>query len=97
MPTTSSDYAARREMFDDIERAVLPILRSTFPLAVVKTRVVNQGENGAPRMGVVVQLDGVPFRKADGFEWRASLMRQDMNRDRDGQPPPIDRPGGNLQ
>lgn len=65
MPTISSDYAARREMFDDIDRAVLPILRGTFPLAVVKTRVVNQGENGAPRMGVVVQLDGVPFRKAE--------------------------------
>ena len=36
-------------------------------------------------------VTGMPYRKADGFEWRANLLRQDMQRDRDGLPPVIDR------
>lgn len=29
---------------------------------------------------------GMPYRKAEAFEWRVSLMRQDMERARNGQP-----------
>lgn len=32
-------------------------------------------------------VSGMPFRKADAFEWRANLVRQDEDRDRDGRPP----------
>lgn len=31
---------------------------------------------------------GIPYRDAGGFEWRATLLRQDEDRERNGAPPP---------
>ena len=39
------------------------------------------------------QVIGVPERRAEKFDWRVRLIRQDENRDRDGRPPtPARRP-----